>query len=85
MKFRPKWLLIPLGLAVAGMASAHWTLSGEALREEVADQVMQTAGLRANAQGKASFAVLPRDLRGTERRGHRCAAWQFAALAFIDR
>ncbi len=60
MKFRPKWLLVPFALALAGVASAHWTLSGEALREELADQVMQTAGLRANAQGRASFAVLPR-------------------------
>ena len=60
MKFRPKWLLLPLALAAAGMASAHWTLSGEALRQELAEQVMQTAGLRATAEGKASFAVLPR-------------------------
>ncbi len=60
MKFRPKWLLAPLALALAGLASAHWTLSGDALREELADQVMQTGGLRANAQGRASFAVLPR-------------------------
>ena len=60
MTFRPKWLLLPLGLALAGMASAHWTVSGEALRQEVAEQIMQTAGLRTNAQGKASFAILPR-------------------------
>ena len=60
MKFHPKWLLLPLAVALTGVASAHWTLSGEALRQELADQVMQTAGLRANAQGKASFAVLPR-------------------------
>ncbi len=60
MRFRPKWLLLPLALAVAGIASAHWTLSGEALRQELAEQVLQTAGLRATAEGKASFAVLPR-------------------------
>lgn len=60
MRFRPKWLLHPLALAVAGMASAHWTLSGDALRQELSEQVMQTAGLRATAEGKASFAVLPR-------------------------
>jgi len=60
MRFRPKWLLLPLALAVAGMASAHWTLSGDALRQELSEQVMQTAGLRATAEGKASFAVLPR-------------------------
>ena len=60
MKFRLKWLALPLVLALAGMASAHWTLSGEALRQELADQVMRTAGLRASAQGKASFAILPR-------------------------
>lgn len=60
IKFRWKWLALPLALALAGMASAHWTLSGEALRQELADQVMRTAGLRATAEGKASFAVLPR-------------------------
>jgi AsmA protein len=60
MRFRPKWLALPLALALAGMASAHWTLSGEALRQELADQVMRTAGLRATSEGKASFAVLPR-------------------------
>ena len=60
MRFRLKWLALPLVLALAGVASAHWTLSGEALRQELADQVMRTAGLRATAEGKASFAVLPR-------------------------
>lgn len=60
MTFKPKWLFLPLILALAGMASAHWTVSGEALRQELAEQVMQAAGLRANAQGKASFAILPR-------------------------
>ncbi len=60
MKFRLKWLSLPLVLAGLGMASVHWTLSGDALRHELADQVMRTAGLRATAEGKAAFAVLPR-------------------------
>jgi len=60
MRFKPKWLILPLVLAVGGIASAHWTLSGEALRQELAEQVLRTAGLRATSEGKASFAILPR-------------------------
>jgi AsmA protein len=60
MRVKLKWLALPLILALVGIASAHWTLSGEALRQELAEQVMRTAGLRATSEGKASFAVLPR-------------------------
>lgn len=60
MVSRLKWLVLPIGLAAIGAAAAPWTLSGEALRRELADQVLQTAGLRATAEGKATFAVLPR-------------------------
>lgn len=60
MTSKLKWLVLPLALAALGAAAAPWTLSGEALRRELADQVMQTAGLRASAEGKATFAILPR-------------------------
>lgn len=55
-----KWLLLPIAVAALGAAAAPWTLSGDALRRELAEQVMQTAGLRASAEGRATFAVLPR-------------------------
>jgi AsmA protein len=60
MTSKLKWLALPLAVAVLGAAAAPWTLSGDALRRELAEQVMQTAGLRATAEGKATFAVLPR-------------------------
>lgn len=60
MKFSWKWLAVPVLLAALGAAAAPWTLSGEALRRELAAQVMQTTGLRAYAGGRATFAVLPR-------------------------
>ncbi len=60
MTSKLKWLALPVAVAVLGAAAAPWTLSGDALRRELAEQVMQTAGLRATAEGKATFAVLPR-------------------------
>jgi AsmA protein len=60
MSSKLKWLVLPLAVAVLGGAAAPWTLSGDALRHELAEQVMQTAGLRASAEGKATFAILPR-------------------------
>lgn len=60
MSSKVKWLVLPIAAAVLGAALAPWTLSGDALRRELAEQVMQTAGLRASAEGKATFAVLPR-------------------------
>ncbi len=60
MTSRLTWIAIPLALAALGAAAAPWTLSGEALRRELAEQVLQTTGLRASAEGKATFAILPR-------------------------
>jgi AsmA protein len=60
MTSKLKWLVLPIAVAVLGAAAAPWTLSGDALRRELAEQVMQTAGLRATAEGRATFAVLPR-------------------------
>lgn len=60
MKFTWKWIAIPLLLGAFGAAAAPWTFSGEALRRELADQMMQTTGLRAIATGRATFAILPR-------------------------
>ena len=60
MSSKLKWLALPFAVAVLGAAAAPWTLSGDALRRELAEQVMHTTGLRASAEGKATFAVLPR-------------------------
>ena len=60
MKSRLTWLALPLALAAFAAAAAPWTLSGEALRRELAEQVLNSTGLRATAEGRATFAVLPR-------------------------
>ena len=60
MSSKLKWLALPFAVAVLGAAAAPGTLSGDALRRELAEQVMHTTGLRASAEGKATFAVLPR-------------------------
>lgn len=60
MRFSWKLLALPVLVAAIGAAAAPWTFSGEALRHELAEQVLQTTGLRAYAGGRATFAVLPR-------------------------
>ncbi len=60
MKSRLTWLALPLALAAFAAGAAPWTVSGEALRRELAEQVLNSTGLRATAEGRATFAVLPR-------------------------
>lgn len=60
MHHRLKWLAIGAGLILLLIANAPWTVSGTALRAQVAEQVFQQTGLVAHLEGRTTLALLPR-------------------------
>lgn len=60
MNRKIKWILA-LGTAVVLVAAiVPWTLSSDALRRELAAQVDSATGFATHAEGRATFALLPR-------------------------
>ena len=55
-----KWLAVAAGLLLLVIALAPWTVSGTALRAQLADQVFQQTGLVARLEGRTTLALLPR-------------------------
>lgn len=55
-----KWLAVAAGFLLLLIALAPWTVSGAALRAQLADQVFQQTGLVARLEGRTTLALLPR-------------------------
>ena len=60
MKIKVKWLAVSVGALGVLAALAPWTFSGAAMRNELILQVRETTGLFAQANGRATLAILPR-------------------------
>ena len=60
MNRKLKWLALAAGFLLLLIALAPWTVSGAALRAQLADQVFQQTGLVARLEGRTTLALLPR-------------------------
>ena len=60
MNRKLKWLAVAAGLILLLIAIAPWTVSGTALRAQLAEQVFQQTGLVAHLEGRTTLALLPR-------------------------
>ncbi len=67
-----RWLLAAVALFLIGAAIAPWTVSRDALREDVTAQLRSSTGLYVFTRGRTSVSVLPRP------RVH------FSDIAFVD-
>ena len=60
MNRKLKWLIGGGAVVALVLGLAPWTFSGSAMRNELAQQVRETTGLIAEANGRATLALLPR-------------------------
>ena len=60
MKVARKWIFGAAAAGALALASAPWSLSGIAVRSEMARQIREATGLIAEAEGRAVLALLPR-------------------------
>ncbi len=60
MNKKLRWLIGGVAVAAVLVGMAPWTFSGSAMRSELAAQVRETTGLIAEANGRATLALLPR-------------------------
>ena len=60
MNKKLKWLVGGAAGLMVVAAMAPWTFSGAAMRNELAQQVRETTGLIARANGRTTLALLPR-------------------------
>ena len=60
MNRKLKWLAASLAALGILAALAPWTFSGAAMRNELAQQIRETTGLIAQANGRTTLAILPR-------------------------
>lgn len=60
MNRKLKWLAVAAGFLLLLIANAPWTVSGAALRAQLAEQVFQQTGLVAHLEGRTTLALLPR-------------------------